>query len=75
MLCSTVEYCYDPEWFEETACDTGACGRWASNEKDYRSARAACGLYLDGAAAHTVAAASVLAVAAAAVASMFMARP
>jgi hypothetical protein len=51
LLCRHTGFCYNETFYEQSTCAAGACGRFATNEKDYRAARAACGVAFD--AAHT----------------------
>lgn len=66
MLCTSTGYCYNTTMYEESVCGVSACGRWATNEADYRSARRACGQSLDSGAQTTSAHAAALLVALAA---------
>jgi hypothetical protein len=59
FLCAISGFCYDADWYQSSTCAPSACGRWATNEADYRSARRACNLYLDAGATASVARAAL----------------
>jgi hypothetical protein len=47
ILCAGTGLCWDSEWYQVNVCAVNACGRWATNEADYRSARSSCQMSLD----------------------------
>lgn len=42
MLCSEVQFCYDYDTYMRDYCLESSCGRWQTNENDWRTARAQC---------------------------------
>jgi len=49
MLFTITGFSYDPDFYWESTCQPYACGRYKTNEADYRTARKACKLNFDGA--------------------------
>jgi hypothetical protein len=65
FLCALTGFCYEADWYHASTCAPSACGRWATNEADYRSERKQCNLYLDGASTAAIAGAALAAAVAA----------
>jgi hypothetical protein len=53
VLCAGTGLCWDSEWYQVNVCAVNACGRWATNEADYRSARSSCQMSLDTSGAYS----------------------